>query len=617
MYCFDSRSTVYKSPFGALPTGETVTFRLLLPILWGVQLPCLLLFAAADTEKPMITIPMEPLRQEPDEAWFTTSFSPENPSLFFYRFSVHMGEETVSIGHSGDALGRLHQQGLWQLTVYDKEFQTPAFLKGGLVYQIFPDRFYKGTGEMKDIPADRILREDWRALPNWRPDENGNVKNNDYFSGNLRGITEKLAYLRSLSVTAIYLNPIFEAHSNHRYNTADYQKIDPLLGNEIDFSHLCKRAGELGISVILDGVFSHTGSDSLYFNREGRYGVGGAYKDPKSPYFPWYQFGGYPDDYRSWWGFKTLPEIDEENKDYQRFICGDDGVIAHWMRAGAAGFRLDVADELPDSMLDQIRHAVKLASPEGIVIGEVWEDASNKISYGQRRRYLLGEQLDSVMNYPLADAIIRYIRHGDHLILFHTLMDILENYPPQVIHTLINHLSTHDTTRAITALAGEDGEGHDRQWQEEHHFLSSEQYQKGRALFQLASVLQYTLPGTPSLYYGDEVGLSGYRDPFNRVCYPWGGEDGLLLRHFEALGEMRAACPALRDGDFFLTELDSGLCSFTRIGNGQRLFIAINRGAEERTPILPPGMTPDTLQVIMGTGSIKPLPVGGFLVTEF
>ena len=192
-------------------------------------------------------------------------------------------------------------------------------------------------------------------------------------------------------IICLYLNPIFEAHSNHRYNTADYRKIDPLLGTEEDFVELCAKAKAVGISVILDGVFSHTGSDSLYFNRNGRYGEhSGAYRDPDSPYREWYSFRRYPDDYESWWGFRTLPNVRETYPSYLDFICNPNtGVLAKWLSLGASGFRLDVADELPDAFLDRVYQTVKSFGEDKVVIGEVWEDASNKISYGNRRHYLL------------------------------------------------------------------------------------------------------------------------------------------------------------------------------------------------------------------------------------
>ena len=259
---------------------------------------------------------------------------------------------------------------------------------------------------------DRTIREDWGGQPYWRPNERGEVTNSDYFGGTLRGIEEKLPYLKSLHVTCLYLNPIFEAHSNHRYNTADYTKIDPVLGTEEDFQSLCAAAGRLGIRVMLDGVFSHTGSDSVYFNRQGRYPQPGAYQSQQSPYFSWYHFISWPEKYHSWWGFETLPEVEETDNNYNKYINGRQGVVRKWLKKGASGWRLDVADELPDSFLDQLTEAAKEEKPDAVVLGEVWEDATTKESYGSRRRYLLGRQLDSVMNYPFRNAVFGIFHRG-------------------------------------------------------------------------------------------------------------------------------------------------------------------------------------------------------------
>ena len=399
--------------------------------------------------------------------------------LYWYHFDYDSSWGRGSVYNIGDGKGDVwngrNSRLQWQLTVYDKNYKTPSWLKGGIMYQIFPDRFFRSGEKKENVPSDRILRDDFDGEPNWRPNEKGEVLNNDYFGGDLRGITEKLSYLFELGVTCIYLNPIFEAHSNHRYNTADYMKTDPLLGTEEDFKKLCESAGRVGIKIILDGVFSHTGDDSRYFNRYSRYDTVGAYNSKSSPYFKWYKFDRYPDEYKSWWGFKTLPEVTEECPDYDEFICGKNGVIRKWLRLGASGWRLDVADELPDCFIDDLRVAVKTEKPDGILLGEVWEDATTKFSYGTRRRYLLGVQLDSVMNYPFAEAVTDFARNGVAESFESSVMTIIENYPKEALDVLMNHIGTHDTERAITKIAGEKSDYRDRQWQSEH-FLSEEEY---------------------------------------------------------------------------------------------------------------------------------------------
>ena len=619
---FDSLSEEFKSPLGAVRAGEELRLSLRLPKRSGARSPRLLVYAADRWESPLLISPMTLLRDEPAQVWYTVRFTPPAPALLFYRFDVDLGDRRASVlrgknlfeGGMGDGFSE-H----WQLTVCDPEMKPPAALAGGLIYQIFPDRFFASGQPKRDVPQDRELRADWGGEPRWRPDSDGKVRCGDYFGGDLEGIRQKLPYLESLGVTALYLNPIFEAHSNHRYNTADYRKIDPLLGSEQDLRRLCAEAKACGISVILDGVFSHTGSDSVYFNREGRYGeASGAFRDPESPYRSWYRFEHYPDRYQSWWGFETLPEVDEKNPDYLRFLTGADGVIRHWMDAGVSGWRLDVADELPDEALDAICRTVRRCDPDAPVIGEVWEDASNKVSYGVRRRYLLGEQLSSVMNYPLTNAILAFIRSGDSYSLYETLLTQQENYPAPVRCALMNSLSTHDIPRAITALAGEPDAGSSREWQSAHGVLAPQDYERGARLLRLASLLQYFLPGTPCLYYGDEAGMTGYRDPFNRGCYPWGREDAGLLEWFRMLGSLRREHRELLAGaDCSLVEISREICSFVRPGPLCSLFVAVNRGDAPRPLRLPPGWNPALAQVLYGPGGLGALPAGEGLILRY
>jgi glycosidase len=526
---------------------------------------------------------------------YSCVFKGEEPQVWFYHFELKGRAGLQLVTRGPDGRSTLSGGDDWQLTVYDSAMKAPAAFGNGIMYQIFPDRFYCGGKNKENVPADRILRSDWGGQPHWRPNEEGKVLNNDYFGGDLNGIEEKLPYLASLGVTCLYLNPIFEAHSNHRYNTADYKRIDPLLGTEEDFRSLCGAARKLGISVILDGVFSHTGSDSVYFNKEGRYhnGCGGAWRDRGSPYFPWFRFSNWPAKYECWWDFPTLPNVDELNPGYSEFICGEEGVLRHWLGQGAMGFRLDVADELPDEFLDALHGSVKGHDPDAAVIGEVWEDASNKISYGVRRRYLLGGQMDSVMNYPFKEALLRYMRYGGGESLYHIISEILENYPMPVISSLMNSLSTHDTPRAITALGGDPAEGRDRSWQSSRDRLPEEQYWQGRHLFALCSILQFGLPGVPCVYYGDEAGMCGYKDPFNRGCYPWEKEDGGLVSFIGTLGKIRTDYPIFLKAEFLPLTFSDDVVSFIRSDGETFVLFAVNRGRDEKALLLPEGFSAD------------------------
>lgn len=482
---------------------------------------------------------------------------------YFFKIIDGSAEKFVVPGHSGSGVLSDKVESMFQQTVYDKEYKTPDRFKGGIMYQIFPDRFFKSGRKIENTFPDRFLRSDWGGMPNFLPDEQGRVLNNDYFCGDLEGIRLKLPYLKKLGVDCIYLNPIFEAHSNHRYNTADYMKIDPLLGTEEDFKKLCDSAHENKIKIILDGVFSHTGSDSVYFNMNRRYESVGAYNSPESPYYSWYKFYDYPNGYQSWWGFTTLPETNEEDEGYYEFICGENGVVKKWLSLGADGFRLDVADELPNSMIDGIRTAVKADNSGNILIGEVWEDASNKESYGIKRRYLLGRQLDSVMNYPFKDAVLDYIRFCNKQVFEQRIMTIVENYPKCSLDVMMNSISTHDTERAITKLAGDLCENHGREWQS-HHSLTIEQYELGKKRLKLAMVLQYFLPGIPCVYYGDETGMQGYKDPFNRGCFNWNNEDQDILSHAVELGRIRKSKSVLAEGNFRFIDTGNELLAFER-----------------------------------------------------
>ncbi len=585
---FHSRDPFFKSIFGAVKTDERLRLRLLLPRSFCVSGAYLLLTkdGAAAAEYPMYWAGMS---GEDREIW-DIEFSLPEKGLYFYHFDYDGAWGRGSVFHAGDGAGAVASTDAprdeWQLTVYDAAYETPAWLKGGVIYQIFPDRFFNSGTPKENVPDDRILRKDTENQPYWRPDSAGIVRNNDYFGGDLRGIEEKLPYLEDLGVTCIYLNPIFEAHSNHRYNTADYGKIDPLLGTQADFESLCRAAGKRGIRVILDGVFSHTGDDSLYFNRENRYPTLGAYNSENSPYYPWYSFSEFPDSYKSWWGFETLPEVNEESPEYLEFITGENGIVRKWLRLGAAGWRLDVADELPDTFIDALTRAAKAEKADALVLGEVWEDATTKWAYGVRRRYLLGGQLDSVMNYPFANAVLNFARNGIAEAFYSAVMQIVENYPKPALDVMMNHIGTHDTERAITKIAGESAEFRDREWQS-RQTLSEADYQKGVRLLQLAAVLQYTLPGVPSVYYGDEAGMQGYKDPFNRGCYPWGRENTELIAFYKKLGALRRGLPCLKDGTIAFVSSVLGCTAYARENAESAILVIANRNEQEITYDLP------------------------------
>lgn len=568
---YNSYDPACKTPFGAVQAGTDVTFRLRVPETLGPVDPHLVL--TKDGETPMH------YRMAPDGAGrYAFTIAPTTAGLYFYHFDLYSDYRKVWRGQGGEGVLAWEDGSEWQLTVYEPDFSTPAWLCGGVMYQIFPDRFFEGKPDKPWVWPDRIYRADKKGEPYFTPNEAGGYINMDYFGGDLDGIRQKLPYLRDLGVTCLYLNPIFEAHSNHRYNTADYLKVDPTLGTNEEFAALCEAAHKQGIRILLDGVFSHTGADSLYFNRAGRYGPGGAYRDPKSPYRDWYDFdSGYPSGYRCWWGFSSLPEVREDSPSYVEFICGPGGVIDTWLTLGADGFRLDVADELPDDFIEAIRAAVKAHGEDKLLLGEVWEDATNKESLGGRRAYLRGKGLDTVMNYPFRNAVIDWLRGEDSADVAERVLSICENYPAPALNCLMNFLSTHDTERAITAIADEPAGDRDRDWQSGRR-ISPDFIDDALRRLLLGYAMLYTLPGVPCVYYGDEIGMQGYRDPFNRAYFDWNSTEERLRGPLRNLATLRRECDAFHGGTLEWVRADSDILQYRRVGATQTAEIILNRG---------------------------------------
>ena len=579
---FNSRLTYHKYPYGAVAEGTEVTLRIILPRSFGCNGAALRIHKDGENscDIPMTWDGM----QGDNEEWWKVAFTPADSGLYYYHFCIYNSYSESVITRFEGSKGLISAEGgEFFFTAYDKDFETPDKIKGSIIYQIFPDRFCF-SGEHKKVKTDtKVLRDDWGNDPMWEPDNTGKISKYDFFQGDFKGIESKLPYLKSLGVGYIYLNPIFLAESNHRYDTADYEKPDTLLGTQKDFTSLCKKAKETGIEIILDGVFSHTGADSKYFNKNKNFGEGGAYNDVNSPYYSWYKFENYPDKYDCWWGVDILPEVDEENDNYIEYISK---ILKKWQKLGASGWRLDVADELPDKFLDALRKAVKAQDKDAIVLGEVWEDASVKISYSQRRRYLQGRQLDSVMNYPFADALVHFAVTGEAEGFNDKISELTENYPKCVVDCLMNHIGTHDTCRILNRLGTLDAYASDHINRYKGD-MTPEEAERGKRLLKMISVMQFTLPGVPSIYYGDEVAASGGVDPFNRKCYPWGNEDLSMLAHYQMLGKIRNEHPAFIDGSFVPVSDTMGCVAYERQGHGERVITVANRNSHPITYGLP------------------------------
>ncbi len=580
---FDSRDPRCKQPYGALPCGAawSLTCR---PLAREGFTHCSVIlrreFAGHEMEAEMpFSAPWE------DRTCFSISLIPfQEPELVWYWFRFWRDDGT---GCFLDKTGYRSEGEIcpWQMTVY-QESHTPAWFGEGVTYQIFPDRFCRlSVPSPEGMPGARWVHENWSDAPAWRP-ENGEVKNRDFFGGSLAGVSSHLEDLAALGVENLYFCPIFESASNHRYNTADYTKIDPMLGSERDFRALCAKARELGIRVILDGVFNHTGSQSVYFNADGFYPTLGAAQSRESPYYDWFHFSDWPGSYDAWWGISTLPNVREDCPSYIDFIIeGQDSIVKRWLRAGASGWRLDVADELPDAFIEKLRSAVEETDPDALLLGEVWEDASNKISYSQRRRYLLGRELHGVMNYPFRTALLAYLLGGPAEDFQEAMETLRENYPPAAFYSAMNFLGTHDTPRVLTLLGGRPLP-ESRENQAVFRLTPEERELAGKRLLLAAAVL-FTFPGSPMIYYGDEAGLEGAADPFNRGTYPWGQEDKLLLSWFSALGKLRKDRGSLRRGSLRWLEARGILLAFAREEDGEATYTLINAGDEAQALSLP------------------------------
>jgi len=462
-----------------------------------------------------------------------------------------------------------------QISVCDFHGCEVPTVYGGFIYHIFVDRFYK-YGRSR-LHGDSILNEDWEnGMVQFPEVRGGPLKNNMFFGGTLDGIRKKLPFLSSLGVTILYLSPIFESPSNHKYDTGDYAKIDEMFGGDDAFTDLVAAAQQYHIGIILDGVFNHTGADSKYFNRYGHYDTVGAYQSEKSPYYSWYDFQDFPNRYTCWWDIPILPRINPDVPSCRSYFTGKGGIVEKYAKSGILGFRLDVVDELSDDFVEDIKSTLKNTKKETFLIGEVWEDASNKIAYGKRKRYYLGKELDSVMNYPLRSGIISYFLYGDTEKLSYALTDIFNNAPRRIKDAEMNFLGTHDTERILTVFADHDIKGLSNADLATEKCTSEEEKTAKKRLLAAYTVL-FTLPGIPSVFYGDEAGLQGYHDPFNRMPYPWDRMDKTILCHFKKLGKLRKTEKVYQKGDFHILALDTDQLIFDRTDDCFAYITIVNR----------------------------------------
>lgn len=577
----NSHEREFRSPFGAVSCNQTIKLRLHAPAETKPDFVVLRLWLEEQGEQNIdMTVVRETKQAVVYEATLTV---PSEPGLVWYYFKIGAGGAIAYYGNNSAMLGGVgklycHEPPSYQITVYKQGSTTPDWFKEAVMYQIMPDRFYNGEpdGRVLNPKKGSLIHSHWDNIPFYiRETDTGRIMAYDFFGGNLRGIMTKLPYLKELGVTVIYLNPVFESPSNHRYDTADYHKIDGMLGDNELFAALCTEAKKYGISIFLDGVFSHTGSDSIYFNREGRYPVLGAYQSRQSPYYNWYRFRNWPNEYECWWGIDTLPNVDESEPSYVDFaITGPDSVSKYWLKRGAKGWRLDVADELPDEFIKEFRRSIKEVDPDSVLIGEVWEDASHKVSYGKLRKYLCGEELDSAMNYPFRNIVLDFVMgHKDAAETHRALMSLYENYPVQNFYAMMNLIGSHDVPRVLTILGEAPVADTLTIGEQAHYRLPDDKRKLAVARLKLASLWQMTFPGVPCVYYGDEAGAEGYKDPFNRGTYPWGNENTELLEWYKKIIGLRHKYDALKTGEWHCLHAEGDVYGYVRrVANGRDVF---------------------------------------------
>ncbi len=552
----DSHDIFYRNPFGAVPTNQKIKLRLKIksekPLNSVIICQCI-----KDKEKRNNMKLTE--SSSSGFIYSTEIITDQFPHIFTYYFIIKSEFNVVYYGDNHDGFGGVGSVSQepprgYQVTVYNPTAITPAWFKDAIMYQIYVDRFYNGyeDGRIQNPKKDSFIHAYWDDIPIYIRNADGRVIRWTFFGGNLLGVIKKLTYLKEFGVDVIYFNPIFESSSNHKYDTGDYAKVDPMYGDNNLFKELCDKARDMGIKIILDGVFSHTGSDSIYFNKKGTYPVAGACQSKSSPYYKWFRFTRYPDRYECWWDIDDLPNVNEMDKSYLDFIIHNkDSVVNYWMDLGVKGWRLDVADELPDEFIKIFKNAIKKKDLESILIGEVWEDASNKISYGKAREYFLGEGLDSVTNYPFRNILIDFFLDKINAeYVNRSLMSLYENYPPHYFYSTVNLIGSHDVARIMTVLSEIPFDRAVYEGNKPKTELTPALKAICISRFKMIILFQMTFPGVPCIYYGDEAGVEGHDDPYNRSTYPWGRENQEVFSWYKKIIALRKKYDAFRTGEW-------------------------------------------------------------------
>ena len=561
-----SRDPLYRSPVGAVAARTVVTLRLRAAVgdLTGVSVRVWDSRRSAEQQ-----VPLHLERRSGDgDYWSVALQTPATPDTLYYRFLVQDGgagaayeDDRTRDGGVGEAQSGPNDND-YLITAYDPHWTIPAWMADAVIYQIFPDRFNNGD-PANDRPAGQAVYDGSSSRSSWDAAPQGN---SEFYGGDLQGVINKLDYLQSLGVTVLYFNPIFDAASNHGYDTRNYNKLAAWFGDTATFDRLIAETKRRNMHIILDGVFNHTGSDSLYFDRYGHYATDGAFESQSSPYFGWYRFIKWPKWYNTFETYDTLPAFQETDAVRDFLFRQPDSVAQHWLAAGAAGWRLDAPKYKSDGFWRDFRTAVRGAYPDAVIIGENWENAAG---------WLTGDEWDGVTNYRFRAAALGFMSPTGTTSateLDTLLASVREDYPPQAVQASMNIIDSHDVERALTSVGGD----------------------KNR--LRLLALLQFTSAGAPTIYYGDEAGLAGGKDPDNRRTYPWGHEDADLIHFYQTLAQTRHALPALRTGRTLrlLVHDADRLYAFARQDGAGTAVVAFNLGgAGQQLDLDVQGLLPD------------------------
>jgi len=673
---YDTKDLDYKDPFGAVAVGESVKFS----ITTGTDAT-----GAALMINGVGSVAMEKDGEPVDgvQRW-TCTYVFENVREYKYYFSITNGSDMVfycddtwnAYFKTGDygtgGIGNPEDIFAYDLVVYEAGFETPDWMKNAVIYQIFPDRFFDAIEANNDDQTtargsvDYEYVNDWYMLPE-NPEMVEKFPNdypvyalkgdgewsNEIYGGDLKGVTERIEYLKALGVNVIYFNPVFSSISNHRYDACDYMEIDPILGTLGDFEELVAVAEANGMHIILDGVFNHVSDDSVYFDRYYKFlplaaekydGKIGAYpywayvydlmnekgytqskaETEAKAYFSqnygitdwsyteWFHVNNekatYSDKiglragkkvytYEGWWGYDSMPVIKATNgSEFQTGNWAEEmlshenqnSVNAYWINKGMDGWRLDVANEVSDETWRNFRDSVKALDSEAVIIGEIWVDATH---------YLMGDMYDSVMNYIFRDAVAGFARgylierdtkkfnwDDDYTAAdaLATLEILRERYPEEAFYAMMNLVASHDTARILSYL--DDVEDDRYQKDLANNFpLYETTSDRAKQLQYMVALIQFTYAGAPTIYYGDEIGMTGADDPDDRRAFEWGKGQQDLVEWYATLAAIRAQYPALRTGSVKAFAPDRDVMGYIRSDAENTLTVMANRATYAKT----------------------------------